>query len=432
MVGKKSFNLELTDEEESILHGQKGEILQKVMQTVVEYGEACGASRLVSIEGNAHLVISHAFDGLGPSIQMMDELINAGLKIKKPFTANPRPFDCTNIKCTREQKRIFRDLYKRQDYYEEQLKKLGLRDERAYTCTSYFPEVGNIPKKDTILAWSESSAVVYANSVLGARTNRNAAIFDLLCNIIGKAPLFGLLTEDGRRAHLVVELRTDNLPNSQLLGGVIGEKAGEEVPYIIGLDYFLGTELTDKSRDYLKDMGAACAAIGAVGLYHVENITPEAKEQKRGILRENSSHYIIDNEEIKKTKYSYSVLWKNNRAKPRRCLIGCPHLSLNQLNWWTKNIYQRLEESGKEETEFDVVLCSAPEVIEKFREDKEAYAQISTKKIILSSMCIETFMNNRDIANEPVITNSNKLRAYTTARFFEEQELLEIIACGEI
>lgn len=163
-----------------------------------------------------------------------------------------------------------------------------MKDSNAFTCACYLDEVGNIPKKGDILAWSESSAVVYANSVLGARTNRNSGVIDLLCGVVGRAPEFGFLTDEGRMADWIVEVRTSKTPEAQVLGSAIGMKVMEDVPYITGLDKHLGTRLTQDAKDYLKDMGAALASNGAVGLYHVDKLTPEARERKKALLKKNS------------------------------------------------------------------------------------------------------------------------------------------------
>jgi hypothetical protein len=194
---------------------------------------------------------------------MMDELIAHNLKTNGRFTVNPRPLDYANVKCNLLQKLVFKIMYGKQKEYEEQLQKVGLKDEKAFSCTCYQPEVGNIPKKGDILAWAESSAVVYANSVIGARSNRNSGIIELFCGILGKAPEFGLLTDEGRRAKWLVEVKTTKVPNAQVLGSAIGMKVVEDVPYITGLDRFLGAGLPPETCDYLKDMGAASASNGA-------------------------------------------------------------------------------------------------------------------------------------------------------------------------
>lgn len=148
--------------------------------------------------------------------------------------------------------------------------------DKAYTCACYLPEVGNTPKRGEILSWAESSAVVYANSVLGARCNRNSGIIELMGSIAGFVPEFGLLTDEGRKADWIIEIKTTKKPEAQILGSAIGMKVMEKVPYIRGLDKWTGTELNDEACAYLKDFGAATASNGSVGLYHIENLTPEA------------------------------------------------------------------------------------------------------------------------------------------------------------
>ena len=106
---------------------------------------------------------------------------------------------------------------------------------RDSTCACYLPQVGNVPKRGDILSWAESSAVVYANSVLGARCNRNSGIIELMGSIAGFVPEFGLLTDDGRKADYVVEVKTSKKPEAQLLGSAVGMKVLEKVPYILSL-----------------------------------------------------------------------------------------------------------------------------------------------------------------------------------------------------
>src|SRR5690554_2889126 len=302
--------MDLTQDEKEVLEGKQGETLQKVMASVVLYGQVFGAKRLAPLDGPVHLVTSFGIPLLTPVFEMMDELIAHGLKSKGAFTVDPRPLDYANVKCSLLEKLVFKIMYGKQREYEEQLKKVGLKNENAFTCTCYLPEVGNIPGKGDILAWAESSAVVYANSVLGARSNRNSGIIELLCGILGRAPEFGLLTDKGRQAEWLVEVKTSKAPNAQVLGSAVGMKVVEDVPYITGLDQFLGAGLTPDTCDYLKDMGAASASNGAVGLYHVEHITPEAVESQRSLLTKDYRRYVIDDEEIDRVIASYPMMWK--------------------------------------------------------------------------------------------------------------------------
>lgn len=211
-------------------------------------------------------------------------------------------------------------MYTRQDYYENQLKKLGLMDSDAFTCTCYMDEVGNTPNYGEILSWSESSAVVYANSVLGARCNRNSGIIDLMGSIVGYVPSFGLLKDEGRKADWIIEIKTTKKPEAQLLGSAIGMKVMEDVPYIKGLDKFLGGKLDDAAKTYLKDFGAATASNGAVGLYHVENITPEAVKLSDSLIKENAKVYVIDDAELKRVYDSYPIIWKKRMQSPSSAL----------------------------------------------------------------------------------------------------------------
>ncbi|MBT2658360.1 DUF521 domain-containing protein [Bacillus sp. ISL-18] len=153
----------------------------------------------------------------------------------------------------------------------------------------------------------QKRAVVYANSVICAKSNRNSGVIELLCGILGKTPEFGFLTQEGRCAQWLVEVKTTKTPNPMLLGSAIGMKVVGDNPYITGLDQLLGTELNNTMKDYLKDMGAATASNGAVGLYHVENVTPEAIEQGRDLLVEGFKTYVIDDEELDRVMASYPV-----------------------------------------------------------------------------------------------------------------------------
>jgi len=425
--------MELTPEEERVLAGEQGPVLQKVMKTLVRYGQVLEAERFVDIEGDGHFAIHHALPGIGPRIEMLEELVEAGLRTKYPFTLDPRPpLDYENLSLTPEQVREFERMFVDQQRFDERIQQLGLQDKDAYTCTPYFPVVGNVPQKGTILAWSESSCVVFANSVLGARTHRNAVIIDLLSNIAGKTPLAGLLTDEGRRASWLVRLRTARLPNPQLLGAAIATKVLGDVPFIVGLGRFLGPALTERSVDYLKEMGAACAAIGAVGLFHVEDITPEAVEQGTGLLLPDHRTYEVDERELQALLDSYPVMWTDQEAKPKKCLIGCPHLSLRELHWWTDHIHAALQAQGRSKVAVETILFAAPQVLRRFTADAEAFERSRAIGVRLSAACAEAYMDNHLVAREAVVTNSNKLRAFTTARFFRDNELLGIIVTGDL
>jgi predicted aconitase len=317
-------------------------------------------------------------------------------------------------------------MYSRQKDYEKQLADLGLLSDNAFTCTCYMDEVGNKPGFGEILSWSESSAVVYANSVLGARCNRNSGIIDLMGSVIGYVPKFGLLTDEGRRADWIVEVKTTKKPEAQLLGSAIGMKVMEDVPYVKGLDKWLGTELDDEACTYLKDFGAATASNGAVGLYHIDKLTPEAVKYGEELINKDAKVYVVDDEELERVYREYPVIWKNKDAEPKLCFMGCPHMSLQQLKDWTEKVEEGLAKSGAPKVSVPTVFTAAPDVLEAFAQTEYA-ERLKATGVITSYICPLMYMNNPLSEKMPVITSSNKLRTYTSARFYTDDEIVEQI-----
>ena len=420
----------LTQEQQAILNGEQGETLAKVMKTLVMYGDAFEAEKLVPITSqHNHLVTSFGLKVMAPVYDLMQQILDAGVASGQTFSVDPRPLD-KNVPANFLQNLVFsKFMYTKQDFYEGQLEKLGLMDKDAFTCTCYMDEVGNKPGKGDVLSWAESSAVVYANSVLGARCNRNSGIIDIMGSIVGYVPYFGLLTDEGRKATWVVKIQTTKKPEAQLLGSAIGMKVMEDVPYVVGLDKWLGTELNDAACSYLKDFGAATASNGAVGLYHIENLTPEAVEQGRTLIAEGAKEYIIDDAELARVQANYPVMWKNPDATPKLCFVGCPHLSLEQLKDWTEKIEAGLQESGKKRVLIPTVLTAAPKVLEAFGKTEYA-ARLKATGVITSYICPLMYMNNPLCKKMPVITSSNKLRTYTSARYYTDAEILSAITKG--
>ena len=420
----------LTKEQQAILDGEKGETLAKVMKTMVMYGDAFEAEKLVPITSKYnHLVTSFGLKVMAPVYDLMQQLLDAGVASEQKFSVDPRPVD-KNVPANFLQNFVFNKfMYTKQESYEEQLNKLGLMDKDAFSCTCYLDEMGNKPEKGDVLSWAESSAVVYANSVLGARCNRNSGIIDIMGSIVGYVPYFGLLTDEGRKATWVVKVNTTKKPEAQLLGSAIGMKVMEDVPYVVGLDKWLGNELDDSACAYLKDFGAATASNGAVGLYHIENLTPEAVEFGEKLIAEGAQEYIIDDSELERVKNNYPVIWKNPDAKPKLCFVGCPHLSLEQLKDWTEKIEAELGKNGVKKVVIPTVFTAAPKVLEAF-EKTEYAARLKNTGVITSYICPLMYMNNPLCKKVPVITSSNKLRTYTSARYYTDDEILRAITKG--
>ena len=420
----------LTDEQQAILNGSQGETMAKVWKTLVMYGDTFGADKMVPVTSTYnHLVTSFGLKMMTPVFDLMQTLIDAGAVSQQQFSVDPRPVD-KNVPANFLQNFIFNKImYATQESYEEQLKQLGLMDDNAFTCACYLDQMGNKPKKGEVLSWAESSAVVYANSVLGARCNRNSGIMDIMGSIAGYVPHFGLLTDEGRKATWIIKVETTKKPEAQLLGSAIGMKVMEDVPYVYGLDKWLGEELTDTACAYLKDFGAATASNGAVGLYHIHNLTPEAKEQGESLIAEGAQVYVIDDAELQRVQDNYPVMWKNPDAKPKLCFVGCPHMSFQQLVDWTERVEQGLKESGNKKVRIPTVFTTAPAVKAEF-EKTEYAARLAATGVILSYICPLMYMNNPLCKAMPVMTSSNKLRTYTTARYYTEDEILVKITKG--
>ncbi len=425
-----NYKMELTAEQAAILNGEQGETMAKVMKTLVMYGEAFGATKMVPVTSEkGHLVTSFGLKVMTPVYDLMDQLINAGITSKQKFSVDPKPVD-PKVPSNFIKNFVFNKfMYTKQDSYDEQLRKLGLVSDDAYTCTCYMDQVGNLPKKGDVLSWAESSAVVYANSVLGARCNRNSGIIELFGSIVGYVPYFGLVTDEGRKATWIVEVKCSKKPEAQVLGSAIGMKVMEDVPYVKGLTEWIGTDLNDDAKAYLKDFGAATASNGAVGLYHIAGLTPEAVEMGEDIIAENAQVYVVDDAELERVKASYPVMWKDPDKAPQLCFIGCPHLSLQQLKEWTDNVCEGLKKNGRAKVSIPTVFTAAPAVCDEFNKTEYA-ARLAATGVTLSYICPLMYMNNPVAKKGRVITNSNKLRTYTTSRYYTSEEILDIITKG--
>ncbi|MGD8888757.1 MAG: aconitase X, partial [Desulfobacterales bacterium] len=253
--------MKLTKEEQAILDGKEGKEKAKLMKILVQFGNTFGAEKLVDLGGAPH---SNMFIGapyMKSMIKMLDECAKAGLKSYAPYTVNPRPYDVYNVQNNAKDMTMIYEGYSLQWDLDYVHVRLGAPDLNYRTCACYLDEVGNAPKPGTYVAWAESSAVNYGNSVLGIRTNRNGAGMVEICAMLGKTPLFGLMTDEGRKAKWLVEVKTTKEPDWGAVGTAIGRKCVEDVPYITGLEkYFKGGKVTPDNLHQLKAMGSATAA----------------------------------------------------------------------------------------------------------------------------------------------------------------------------
>jgi len=149
------------------------------------------------------------------------------------------------------------------------------------------------------------------------------------------------------------------------------------------------------------------------------------------LIAEGAQVYRIDDAELRRVQESYPVIWKDASAKPKLCFVGCPHLSESQLHEWTELLTEELKRKRRSKVAIATVFTAAPAVAENFRKTP-AFEKLSSAGVVLSSICPLMYMNNPLCNSKPTITNSNKLRTYTKARYYKDAEILEQIAGGEL
>ena len=302
--------MHLTREEEKMYGGEEGLAVEKCMEILVALGDIYGAEKLVPITSAQISGVSYKTIG-DAGLEFLEDLsIDAHVRV--PSTLNPAGVDL----------QIWRELGFSEEFTKKQLaivdayRKMGVST--TCTCTPYL--VGNVPTLGSHIAWSESSAVCYANSVLGARTNREGGPGALSAAICGRTAMYGYHLNEGRHPNLLVELET-SVKGSDFgaVGYLVGNTVGGGIPYF----KFKNTPSTDQ----LKWLGAALASSGAVALYHVENTTPESKWALKVIKEEKIEKLSINRVNIDETKVKLST----TDEKPDLICVGCPHASLEEI-----------------------------------------------------------------------------------------------------
>ncbi len=286
--------MHLTAEEEELLSSDN-ETVAKCMEILVAIGEIYGADRLIAIRSAQISGVS--YDNIGDTGLEWLEGLNA--RVKVPAYVNPAGMDVERW----QEMGIDAEFYSKQMRVLKALQRIGA--ELSLTCTPYYLQT---PSFGDHLAWAESSAVCYANSVVGARTNRESGITAIAAAIIGKTPRYGLHVKENRAPTIYVRVKSPDF-NASVLGYVLGEEVSGEIPLIS-----LPRRVTE---DELKQMGAAMAAKGNTALFHVEGVTPESGDFERPKER-----LEIDAAEIN---------FSSEGCTPDLIALGCPHLSSEEL-----------------------------------------------------------------------------------------------------
>jgi predicted aconitase len=294
--------MHLEPEDERVLAGEAGESLRQMMELLVALGKVFGAEQLVPIQSAQ--VSGASYKTIGRyGLEWLEQL---DARAVVPAVLNP-------IGMPRErwvEMGVEPDFAKKQRAVITAYEKLGIRLE--CTCTPYYL---SSPKFNDHLAWSESSAVSYANSVIGARTNREGGPGALAAALIGKTPCYGLHLEKNRKPQVLIHVATEerdlSIAHYGALGYHTGKLVGNRIPYFTGIR---------PDADRLKALGAAMAATGAVALYHVEGVTPEARKPRADVAGLGS--ITIEAEDIQRLFTDIPV---------DAVAIGCPHCSPEEL-----------------------------------------------------------------------------------------------------
>jgi len=298
----------LTKEEEKTLNGENGPVLERMFRLLVRLGDIYGADKMIPVGSVQVAGVSYKSIG-DPGTEFLEDMASKGSKVKVLTYLNPAGMDLENWKNLGFPK----DFAKNQLRIMDAFKKMGIVV--TSTCTPYL--AGNLPRFREHIAWSESSAVSFSNSVIGARTNREGGPSALAAALCGVTPNYGLHLWEKRQPTVKVDVSADLDFNSDFgaLGYYVGKQVKNKIPYFSGIK--------NANTDQLKALGAAMAASGAVALYHVEDLTPEADL----VEKKNLEKISVSKKEIKET---YDKL--NTGKKPDIVIFGCPHASLREIS----------------------------------------------------------------------------------------------------
>ena len=366
----------LTKDEERMLDGEYGAGYAKMLMILVKMGEVFGAERLIPIKSAQISGVSYRTIG-DAGLHFLREL--SDVKVSVPSTLNPLAFDSEHL----EELHVDNEMYKKQNDILNAYLQMGIRP--TMTCTPYYFD--NVPKFGEHIAWAESSAVIYANSLLGARTNREGSVSALASAITGKTPEYGLHIAKNRKAtHFVTvnfDMRDEYFP---LLGLYIGSVV-DGIPYL---------QIRGDETDF-KLMGAAMAASGSIAMYHVENSTPEYKMA----ISDDIERVNVDKEELEQYRGSVDEL--------ELVAIGCPHVSSAELIKIAKYLHGK-----KKLQDVELWIFAARSVVERNKESVRVIEEFGGR--VMKDTCV--VVSNAGKIYHKIGTNSGKAALYLRKKKF--------------
>jgi len=301
--------MHLTKKEEKILEGKQGEVCERMFRLLVRLGDIYGADKMIPVGSVQVAGVSYKSIG-DPGLEFLEDMAGKGARVKVLAYLNPAGMDIENWQELRFPEAFARNQLRIMDAF----KRMGIVT--TATCTPYL--AGNLPRFGQHIAWSESSAIAFSNSVIGARTNREGGPSALAAAICGVTPNYGLHLDENRKPEVVIKVSAKLNYSSDFgaLGNYVGKLVKNGIPYFTGIK-------KDVDTDQLKALGAAMAASGAVALYHVRGVTPEARKMRiKGLEKVEVTQKDLDE--------TYQKL--NTGEMPDIVILGCPHASLREIS----------------------------------------------------------------------------------------------------
>ncbi|MBU00763.1 MAG: hypothetical protein CME14_05770 [Gemmatimonadetes bacterium] len=322
------MTLNLTTEDRALLSGSDGEATALAMRILVSAAELLRARSLVQIT-SAHIdgCLYHGDGG----VEFAETLVAAGGQVAVPTTLNVGALDLLHPDSVRVDQSKTSMARRQMDAY------VSMGAQPTFTCAPY--QIGHEPGVGEQVAWGESNAIAFANSVLGARTERYGDFLDACCALTGRAPLYGLHIAKNREAKVVVDVTAvpgalkDQDVFYPVLGTWLGLEVGREIPLIVGLPPTV-------TRDQLKALGASAASTGAVALFHVLEVTPEAPTLDAVISKDGPVRQIALKPDM--VKRALGRLTTADAAEQIDAVaVGSPHFSITEFEALLKLIRGR-------------------------------------------------------------------------------------------
>jgi hypothetical protein len=318
--------MKLTDEEKRMLDGERGQPVKMAMDILVAIGEIYGAEKLIPVD-SAHIaglsLKSHGIAGM----EWVEDIARSGAKVCVPTTLNVVGVDRS------------RDLGLPREWCTNQM-----RIEKAYECMGCFGTSscvpyyqGFVPRFGESIAWAESSAVVFTNSVLGARDNREGGPTAMASGLTGRTPYYGMHLDENRKGDVLYKVTAElrDLADYGGLGAYVGKRIGTKIPVFDGISH--------PALENLVSFGAALASSGGVAMFHIVGVTPEAPTVAAAFGGKKYDTVLVGEREIEEGKQQ---LTSARETKVDYVAIGCPHYSLRQLEETAKLLHGRKVSKG--------------------------------------------------------------------------------------